>query len=105
MIIMIMIIVVTIAQVSMVYKQQQTGKAASILDPTTGVLRLLVKDNEEKSFDETEFYSQDSLVHNFIISITVLKSEGITWHLLLKQICPKCAPSITKFIIIRSCNL
>ena len=105
MIIMIMIIVVTIAQVSMVYKQQQTGKAASILDPTTGVSRLLVKDNEEKSFDETEFYSQDSLVHNFIISITVLKSEGITWHLLLKQICPKCAPSIIKFIIIRSCNL
>ena len=105
---MIMIIVVTIAQVSMVYKQQQTGKAASILDPTTGVSRLLVKDNEEKSFDETEFYSQDSLVHNFIISITrltVLKSEGITWHLLLKQICPKCAPSIIKFIIIRSCNL
>ena len=102
---MIMIIVVIIAQVSMVYKQQQTGKAASILDPTTGVSRLLVKDNEEKSFDETEFYSQDSLVHNFIISITVLKSEGITWHLLLKQICPKCAPSIIKFSSIRSCNL
>jgi len=61
MIIMIMIIIVTIAKVSMVNKQQQTGKAAFILDPITGVSRLLVNDNEEKSFDETEFYSQDSL--------------------------------------------
>ena len=72
------IFVVTTAEVSVVYKQQQTGKAAFILDPTTGVRKgvscemsqLLVTDNEEKSSDETEFYSQDSLVHNFIISIT-----------------------------------
>ena len=61
MIIMIMIIIVTIAKVSMVYKQQQTGKAAFILDPITGVSQLLVNDNEEKSFDEPEFYSRDSL--------------------------------------------